>query len=327
MEAFKLAGVEFYKINEQSLLMTDAASTVTFGDNIPSGRTVESVILHFTQTTPADFCLGGFDNLISNYRCILNGTVFTDFRTSVNDNTNVGLGRFGYFLQSLGNNAVSVETPSLTAKDYWAEIPMGATVEAGVGRMEFILGLAAAGNDATVGKLEVWLRLNDDTQTTTTVVPATSFTSAIGIQQVVVRVPQNVKGSVAGILMQNQTVAADNIGTQGIRVHLLGSFGLEPSLLRYLNSDLSNGLMYADPTNNTQSQTYETAVEGAIFIPTYNAVGGDLVLEVDYTTAAQSYTFQPIMTSSLSGKQGATTRSTQSSPSNTSKSILARTLE
>tara|TARA_R110001583_G_scaffold131763_2_gene283595 strand:+ start:713 stop:1693 length:981 start_codon:yes stop_codon:yes gene_type:complete len=320
-------GVEFYKINEQNLIMTDAAQTITFGDNIPSGRTVESVILHFNQTTPATFCLGGFDNLISNYRCILNGTVFTDFRTSVNDPTNIGLGRFGYFLQSLGNNAVSVEVPSETAKDYWAEIPMGANVERGVGRMEFVIGLAAATISATAGTLEVWLRLNDDTQTTTTVVPATSFTSAIGISQVVVRVPQNVQGSVAGILMQNQTEAADNIGTQGIRVHLLGAFGLEPSLLRYLNSDLSNGLMYADAAGDDQSQTYETGVEGAIFIPTYNAVGGDLVMEVDFTANAQSYTFQPIMTSSLNGKQGATTRSTQSSPSNTSKSILARTLE
>ena len=65
-----MAGVQFYKIHDSSLIMTDAAQTITFGENVPSGRTVESVILHFTQTTATGFCDGGFDNLIQNYRCI-----------------------------------------------------------------------------------------------------------------------------------------------------------------------------------------------------------------------------------------------------------------
>lgn len=322
-----MAGVQFYKIHDASLIMTDAGQTITFGENVPSGRTVESVILHFSQTVGTGFCDGSFDNLIQNYRCILNGEVFTDFRTNVNSPTNVGLGRFGYFLQSLGRSATSVEVPGDTAKDYWAEIPMGANVPQGVGRMEFILGLAAAGADATAGTLEVWLRLNDDTQTRTTAVPSTSFTSAIGIQSVVVRVPQNVPGAVAGILMQNNTEAADNIGTQGIRVHLLGAFGLEPSLVRYLNSDLSNGLQYAADGVSLTAQQYDIEVPGAIFIPTYMATGGDLQLEVDFTTAAQSYTFQPIMVAGVDGRTGMDTRSTQSAPANTSKSVLQRTLE
>lgn len=320
-------GVQFYKIHDDSLIMTDAAQTITFGENVPSGRVVESVILHFTQTAPTGFCDGGFDNLIQNYRCILNGEVYTDFRTSVNDATNVGLGRFGYFLQSLGRNATSVEVPSDTSKDYWAEIPMGATVPQGVGRMEFVIGLAAAGSTATAGNLEVWLRLNDDTQTRTTAVPATSFTSAVGIQSVVVRVPQNVPGKVAGILVMNQTEAADNLGTQGIRVHLLGAFGLEPSLLRYLNSDLSNGLQFAADGTSTTEQQYAIEVPGAIFIPTYMAAGGDIQLECDFDTANQSYTFQPIMVGSVSGKTGTDTMSTQAAPSNTASSVLQRTLE
>jgi len=322
-----MAGVQFYKIHDASLVMTDNGQTITFGENVPSGRTVESVILHFSQTTNSGFCDGSFDNLIQNYRCILNGEVFTDFRTSVNNPANVGLGRFGYFLQSLGRSATSVEVPGDTAKDYWAEIPMGANVPQGVGRMEFILGLAGAGSSATAGSLEVWLRLNDDTQTRTTAVPSTSFTSAVGIQSVVVRVPQNVPGAVAGILMQNNTEAADNIGTQGIRVHLLGAFGLEPSLVRYLNSDLSNGLQYAADGVSLSAQQYDIEVPGAIFIPTYMATGGDLQLEVDFTTAAQSYTFQPIMVAGVEGRTGMDTRSTQSAPANTSKSVLQRTLE
>ena len=320
-------GVQFYKIHDNSVIMTDAAQTITFGENVPSGRIVESVILHFTQTTPTGFCDGGFDNLISSYRAILNGEVYTDFRTSVNSATNAGLGRFGYFLQSLGRNATSVEVPSDTSKDYWAEIPMGATVPQGVGRMEFVIGLAAAGATATAGTLEVWLRLNDDTQTRTTAVPATSFTSAVGIQSVVVRVPQNVPGKVAGILVQNNTEAADNLGTQGIRVHLLGAFGLEASLLRYLNSDLSNGLQYAADGVSTSEQQFAIEVPGAIFIPCYMASGGDIQLEIDFSTASQSYTFQPIMVGSVAGKTGSETMSTQAAPSNTAASVLQRTLE
>ncbi len=322
-------GVQFYKIHDESLVMTDAAQTLTFGENVPSGRVVESVILHFTQVRAAGGMIdGSFDNVISNYRAILNGEVYTDFRTNVNSATNAGLGRFGYFLQSLGRNATSVEVPSDTNKDYWAEIPMGATIPQGVGRMEFIIGLAAMQASATSGSLEVWLRLNDDTQTRTTAVPATSFTSAVGIQSVVVRVPQNVPGKVAGILVQNNTEAADNISnTQGIRVHLLGAFGLEPSLLRYLNSDLSNGLQFAADGVSITEQQFAIEVPGAIFIPTYMAAGGDIQLEVDFTQANQSYTFQPIMVGAVSGKTGTDTMATQAAPSNTAASVLQRTLE
>jgi len=324
-----MAGVEFYKIHESSLVLTDAAQTLTFGENIPSGRTVESVIIHLTQTVSDGFCDGSLDNLIQNYRAIANGTVYTDFRTNVNSATNVGLGRFGYFLQSLGSNATSVEVPSATAKDYWAEIPVGWVVPDGVGRMEFVLGFAGAASSASAGEIEVWLRFNDATETSTVAVPATSFTAAQGIQSVVVRVPQNVAGAVAGVLMQNNAEAADNLGTQGVRVHLLGAFGLEPSLLRYLNSDLSNGLQYAADGVSTTEQQYAIEVDGAIFIPTYMAKGGDIQLEVDFGAAAdgQSYTFQPIMVSNLGGKRGEMTRSTASQPSNTAKSILGRTAE
>ena len=127
--------------------------------------------------------------------------------------------------------------------------------------------------------------------------------------------------------MQNNSEAADNLGTQGIRVHLLGAFGLEPSLLRYLNSDLSNGLQYAADGVSLTAQQYDIAVDGSIFIPCYLAKGGDIQLEVDFAVAGQSYTFQPIMVGSLGGKRGETTRSTASQSSNTAKSILGRTAE
>lgn len=322
-----MAGVQFYKIHDNTLLLTDAAQTVTFGENVPSGSIVESVILHFTQTVPTGFTNGSFDNIISNYRCILNGEVLTDFRTSQNDNTNVGVGRFGYFLQSLGRNAVSVETPSDLSKDYWAEIPVGAIVPNGTGRMEFILGFAAAGSTATAGNLEVYLRLNDATETTTRAVPSTSFTSAVGIQSVVVRVPSNVSGKVAGVLVQNNSDTAMNLGTQGIRVHLLGAFGMEESLYRYLNGDLSNGLQYAADGVSTTEQQFAIEQGGSIFIPLYMATGGDIQMEVDFANAAESYTFQPIIVGKVGSKTGEVARSTQSSPSNTAASVLQRTIE
>ena len=321
-----MAGVEFYKINDQSLILTTAAQTVTFGENIPSGRTVESVIIHIEQTG-VGMVAGSLDNIIANYRSILNGVVYIDFRTSITDPANTGLGRFGYMLQSMGNNAVSTEVPSDTSKSYWAEIPMGAIPATGVGRMEFVMGFAGMTTSATAGKMEVWLRLNDATTSATFVVPQTSFTAATGIQSVVVRVPQNVQGVVSGLLIQNQSEAADNISTQGIRAHLLGAFGLAPSLLRYLNSDLTNGLQYAEDGVSTTEQQYAIGVPGSIFLPLFGAVGGDIQLEVDFSNDAdgQSYTFQPIMVAALGGKNSDGVKSTQSLSSNTSKSILART--
>lgn len=206
---------------------------------------------------------------------------------------------------------------------------MGANVPQGVGRMEFIIGLAASTVTAESGTLEVWLRLNDDTQTTTRCITATSFTAATGIQSVVVRVPQNVDGGVLGVLMQNNSEALDGLGPQGVRVHLLGAFGLEPSLIRYLNSDLSNGIMFAADGTSTTQQQYGIAVDGAFFIPCYMAQGGDIQLEIDFALAANgdTYTFTPIMVSSLGGSKGAETRSTQAAPANTAKAVLARTLE
>ena len=324
--------VEFYKIRDSDLTMTDAAQTITFGENIPSGKTVESVILHITQTNAAGGMIAGsLDNCISAVRFVANGVPYTDFRAgdAVCDPANAGLGRWGYYLQSLGNNAVSVEVPSDTDKDYWAEVPMGWTVPQGVGRMEFILSFAAMTAAATSGTLEVWLRLNDATTTSTYAVPSTSFTAATGIQSVVVRVPQNVKGAVAGIMMQNTSANEDNIGGQGVRVHLLGAFGLEQSLLRYLNSDLSNGLKYAADGVSLTEQQFAISCTGATFIPLFNAVGGDIQLECDFTAGAngQNFTFQPIMVASLNGQSGEGTRQTLSAPSNTGKSILARTVE
>jgi hypothetical protein len=171
--------------------------------------------------------------------------------------------------------------------------------------------------------------LNDDTQTTTRCITATSFTASTGIQSVVVRVPQNVAGGVLGVLMQNTSNATDGLAQQGIRVHLLGAFGLEASLIRYLNSDLSNGLMFAVDGTSVTEQQYGIAVDGAFFIPCYLAKGGDIQLEIDFDAGVNgdTYTFTPIMVSSLGGNVGQETRSTQSAPSNTAKSVLQRTLE
>ena len=97
--------------------------------------------------------------------------------------------------------------------------------------------------------------------------------------------------------------------------------------MRYLNSDLSNGLQFAADGVSATEQQFAIQVPGAIFIPTYMAAGGDIQLEVDFTQANQSYTFQPIMVGAVSGKTGTDTMATQAAPSNTAASVLQRTLE
>ena len=67
----------------------------------------------------------------------------------------------------------------------------------------------------TSGTFQVWFRFNDRMTTTTTVAASTSFNHSISEEQVIVRLPQGVPGTVAGVLIQNDS-AADQM--DGLRI-------------------------------------------------------------------------------------------------------------
>lgn len=312
-------GIYYTKIRDDTTsIPAAAATTVTFGENIPMGA-LESIVIRLTTVNTTNAVLADMGNIISNLRLTLNGDVFFDFRQAVSGGANNNPSSIGYFLNSIGGR--SVEKPSDLTKEAYFVIPCGLQVEQSVGRVECVLGYAAANAAVASGTFQMWARYNTATQTSTVIAPATSFTHAAAIEQVVVRIPQMSKGQVvSGVLVQNDT-AADELGTQGIRIMTQSAYGLDVDFLRTFNGDLMNGVMYADDDLSATQLTYAQEVSGTIFIPTFNLVGGDLILQVD-STEATTRTYTPVLVSAYNARETAGTRQTVSVAGNTSKAIL-----
>jgi len=317
-----MQGVKIYKItSNKSLGLGASATTQEFGENIPGG-TIGTLVGRITGTSAAATVDGSFDNLISNLRLTLNGTVITDFRANFNSATAENAGRFGYLLQSIGGK--SVEKPGSLSKEYYFELPLGVTAEAGTSRLEITMGFSAAQAAFTTSNLDLYIRYNDAVPQTTYVQPATSFTHGIGIEQVVIRRGGH-PGTVAGILVQNDT-AADELGTQGIRIHALGAFGLDPDLYRMLNGDLDNGVHAGVDGTSTSQLQYFQQVPGCLFIPTYQLSGGDVIAEVD-SSAVTTRTYSLVITSPVNAKEADSVKQTEAVKVSTAGSILRRAEE
>jgi hypothetical protein len=299
-----------------------AAATFSFGDNIPGGP-IDSIVVRMTATVATGSVVADYSNMISALRFTLNGEVVHDFRAGYSGGSNNAPGLYGYFLNSIGGRFS--ERPSDTAKEAYFVIPVGRQVAAGVSRLETVLTYGILAGAASASTLQIWLKYNDAMQTTTTVAPSTSFTHAASLEQVVVRIPQNLPGTVAGILVQNDS-AADELGTQGIRLNAMGDYGLDADMHRLFNGDLYNGVLYADDDVSTTALQYAVAVNGGLFIPTYGLSGGDVILQVD-SSAATTRTYTPVITAAVGAKEVEQTKQTQAAPTNTAASILRRTEE
>jgi hypothetical protein len=164
-------------------------------------------------------------------------------------------------------------------------------------------------------------------------VPSTSFTHANAIEQVVVRIPQNIPGVVSAILVQNDS-AADELGTSGIMVRAISQFGIEPNMWKFMNGDLSGRNRYAigasavpsGGVGGTSMQQTSIGVAGCLLIQTYGLSGGDLILQVD-SSSATTRTYTPIITASVGARETDTIRQTQVAPGNSAKSIIAPALD
>jgi len=311
--------VTYSKFREDSTTFpTNSAATFTFGENIPAGP-LEAIILRFNATIATGGILADFPNAISSLRLTLNGEVIHDFRQAVSGGSVNTPSFYGYFINSIGGR--SYERPSDTAKEAYMVIPVGRQVVQNVGRIEAVISFAATAAASSAGGLQMWGRYNDATQTMTTVVPSTSFVHSAAIEQVVVRIPQNVPGAVAGIMVQNDS-AADQLGSQGIRLMAQSQFGLDADFIRLFNGDLANGIMYADDDLSTTAQNYAFEVAGGLFIPAYNLVGGDVVLQVD-SSEATTRTYTPVLVAAFNAKEGKGVRQTAAVVGNTSAIIKA----
>ena len=317
--------VQFQMINSDSTLAnfpSETAKTVQVGINAPGGA-YEYIVCKFSGVFAANPTAADFTNLVNSMRVIINGEVVHDFRAGVTTtNTNEEPAEYAYLLNSIGGRAYELPDGSTTRTGYIG-IPLGRNYPQGVNRIEIITDWKAAAGASTSGTIQWWLKTNPSFQKTTTVVPSTSFNHSASIEQVVVRVPQNVPGVVSAILVSSAN-QSDSLGTQGIRIEALSSFGLEASMWRWMNGDLSNGIMFADSQLTPIRQEYDFQVKGCLLIPCFGLAGGDIVLQVD-STEIVTRTYTPIITSANGGKDQPEVRQTQRAPSNTAQAIVSRT--
>jgi len=315
-------GVRYSLVDSTTDLPTIAANTVNRGMNIPGGP-VDEVIIRFQCTlNAAGNIAADFSNMINSLRLIFNGETVFDFQAGYTDNANDAPGISGYLMNSMGRGrSVEVNSQDATRTAY-LRIPVGRNFPAGISRMEYTLGYAAltgAGGEPTATSLQWWIRYNPAMQNTTTVGAATTFNYSATTQLVSVKVPQNVPGTLAGILIQNDR-ANDGDITE-VRVVSQSDFSLPMDYWRALNGDLYNGIEFMDPATAVGLE-FAQSVAGCIFLPLFSlTLADDLRLQVTATTA-RTLSVIPVIVSPIAGKPQPAQVQTQAVPTNVSTSIL-----
>ena len=186
----------------QSGFPTNAAQTTNEGFNVPGGP-LESVIFRMSGTLNA---AGDVDQdmagTITALRLIINGETTYDHRAGYSDPGNdTTMSQMGYFMNSIGRNLTADVVASTTDKINYFRIPVGRQLPPGVSRIEYTLSTAALAGASTATGVEVWCVYNDNMASRTTIPPATTFNaSGTGQQEVVVRIPNNQPGVIAGLM-------------------------------------------------------------------------------------------------------------------------------
>ena len=300
-----------------------AAAVHNAGMNIPGGAVDEVIVRMAFTLNAAGNIAADTSNIIDSFRLILNGETVWDYQASISDNANNAAGTFGYLLNSLGpGRSVDVNTQG-AAREYYFRIPVGRNMAPGISRLEYALGFAAltgAGGAPTAASTEFWIRYNPAMQTTTTLGAATTAPYTATTQQVVARVPQNVPGTLAGVLIQTDQDAADEI--TDIRIVSQSDFAMDIDFWRLLNGDLYNGVQFMDPATAAGLQMGQ-ALWGQVFIPLYQlSLADDLRMQVT-ANAANTLSVTPVLTSPIAGTPAPAQTQTESVPTNIAKSVLA----
>jgi len=288
-----------------------------------AGGPVDEFIIRITTANTTNAILADFGNIMNSLRIIENGSTFFDFRSGYADASNNAASQFGYFLNSMGAGR-AVEVPGDTSKEVYYRIPCGRQFPASVSRLEWTLSYA--GTDAAVasGTFQIYARYNSAMTQTTTVSASTSFTHAVSEEQVVVRLPQGIPGTVAGIMVQNDS-AADQL--TGIRVVSQSDWSLPPEMFKAFNGDLWNGVVYADDDVSTTEQQYAVTCAGGLFLPLFDlSMEADVVLTVN-SSAATTRTYTPVIVAPVNSGQESRGTQTQAVVTSTSASVLDATTE
>lgn len=313
--------VRYSLVNSDATYPTNAASTANAGYNI-AGGSIESIIFRFEGTSATGDLGGDFPMAISQLRIVLNGESFFNYQAGYTMNQDAP-SQLGYFLNSMSDDRFSSEVIGDTAKDAFVRVPVGRQAPPGVSRLETTIALAATAGAGT-GTLETWIVYNDAAETATYVGnPTSKSVSGTGQEEVVVRLPSNVPGVVAGILVQNDQAVDGDI--TGFRVVSQSDWNMDTPYWRFLNGDMQNGVQFASDDLDANAQTYRQSIAATYFLPTLGLSREDDVRLQITTAAARTVTFTPVLVSGFNAQEGGQPRQTQRVPTNTSRAILDTT--
>jgi len=302
-----------------------AGATYNRGFNVPGGA-VDEIIIRIQGTMNAVGDLASdLGSVIANLRIVLNGETFFDFRNNFGSNATTGASATSVFMNAMGAGRSQEVNSSTTVRDYYLRVPVGRNIAAGISRLEYTLQYSALGGAFTGASIEWWMRYNPAMQNTVTIGAATSFLSAGAAggvtEQVVVRVPQNVPGVLAGIMIQGGS-AADTMTSA--RVISQSDYSIDTDMWRMLGGDLRNGIIFAQPAAAVANGllTFSQKSLGNLFVPLFNlSLQDDLRMQIT-TTGAETFTFTPVIVSSIVGQPQPAAVQTQSVPTSVSKAIL-----
>ena len=303
-----------------------AGATYNRGFNVPGGA-VDEIIVRIQGTMNAVGDLASdTGSIIAALRVVLNGETFFDFRNNFGTNATTGASSTSVFMNAMGSGRSQDVNSSTTVRDYYLRIPVGRNIAAGISRLEYTIQYSALGGAFTGASIEWWMRYNPAMQNTVTIGAATSFLSAGAAggvtQQIVVRVPQNVPGVLAGVMIQGGS-AADTMTSA--RVISQSDYSIDTDMWRMVGGDIRNVILFAQPAAAVANGllTFSQKSLGNLFVPLFNlSLQDDLRMQIT-TTAAETFTFTPVIVSSITGQPQPGAVQTQAVPTSVSKAILA----
>ncbi len=320
-------GLRYTLVETSSVNIPGAAgATYNAGFNVPGGA-VDEIIIRIQGTMNAVGDLASdTGSIIAALRVVLNGETFFDFRNNFGTSATTGASATSVFMNAMGAGRSQDVNSSTTVRDYYLRIPVGRNIAAGISRLEYTIQYSALGGAFTGASIEWWMRYNPAMQNTVTIGAATSYLSAGAAggvtEQVVVRVPQNVPGVLAGVMIQGGS-AADTMTSA--RVISQSDYSIDTDMWRMLGGDIRNGILFAQPAAAVANGllTFSQKSLGNLFVPLFNlSLQDDLRMQIT-TTAAETFTFTPVIVSSIVGAPQAAAVQTQAVPTSVSKAILS----
>ena len=317
-----------YTLVETSTVNVPGAAGATYnaGFNVPGGA-VDEIIIRIQGTMNAVGDLASdTGSIIAALRIVLNGETFFDFRNNFGSNATTGASATSVFMNAMGAGRSQDVNSSTTVRDYYLRVPVGRNIAAGISRLEYTIQYSALGGAFTGASIEWWMRYNPAMQNTVTIGAATSYLTAGAAggvtEQVVVRVPQNVPGVLAGVMIQGGSAA--DVMTSA-RVISQSDYSIDTDYWRMLGGDIRNGILFAQPAAAVANGllTFSQKSLGNLFVPLFNlSLQDDLRMQIT-TTAAETFTFTPVIVSSIVGQPQPGAVQTQSVPTSVSKAILS----